>query len=310
MNVLPINSLISPAPQSIKSTEHGQLARPNVSLAAFLRIHLTYLWRHRRPLSLHFPARFTELVQRRKLFSRDQRLPLLIDKLGAKRFVAEQLGDQWVTPTLWSGAVLPEAPAWAYPFVVKSRHGCNQRRFVRSALDDWTAIRTASAKWMRRDYGFWLDEHGYRGIERGLLVEPFIGDGTVLPIDYKLYVFHGQVAFIQIHLGRENNHRWLLFDRNWQRASSPSADPDPDRPASLERMIEGAEVLGEGFDFVRIDFYDVCGQPRFGEMTFYPGSGLDPFDPPQLDSVMGALWLGSPAAIEYRNHVSADGRAL
>ncbi len=268
---------------------------PGAPLAALLRVHLTYLWRHGRRLSLDTPTRFTELVQRRKLFERDQRLPLLIDKIGAKRFVAKQLGDEWVTPTLWCGTVLPETSCWSYPFVVKSRHGCNQRRFVRTGTEDWATIRRAAARWMRRDYGFWLDEQGYRGVPRGLLVEPFVGDGVTLPVDYKLYVFHGRVAFIQVHLNREHRHRWMLFDRDWTRVSSPTNDAAPCRPTSLARMIGGAETLARGFDFVRTDFYEIDGQPRFGEMTFYPGSGLDPFDPPKLDQALGALWLNGHA---------------
>jgi len=42
---------------------------------------------------------------------------------------------------------------------------------------------------------------------------------------------------------------------------------------------------------VRVDFYEIDGHPRFGEMTFYPGSGLDPFDPPALDAMLGDRWL-------------------
>lgn len=266
------------------------------SLPMLARVHLAYAWRHRRPLDLDDPQRFTELVQRRKLYGHDPRLPLLIDKVNAKRVVAQQLGEEWVTPTWWSGQTLPPEPCWPGPFVIKSRHGCNQRRFVRHGTENWAAIRRAAAGWMRRDYGFWLGEHGYRGIPRGLLVEPFVGNGGMLPIDYKLYVFHGQVSFIQVHLGREDDHRWLVFDRDWCRVSSLTADSDPSPPVSLMRMIEGAEVLGRGFDFVRIDFYEVGEQPRFGEMTFYPGSGLDPFDPPELDLMMGALWLRGYAA--------------
>lgn len=275
---------------------------PRGSLGQLLRVHLTYLWRHRRVLRLGSPTRFTELVQRRKLYDRDARLPLLIDKLKAKRFVVQRLGADWVTPTLWSGTVLPDLPCWPSPFVIKSRHGCNQHRFVRTGSEDWGAIRRAAARWMRRDYGVWLDEHGYRGVTRGLLVEPFVGEGTTLPIDYKIYVFHGKVAFIQVHLGRENNHRWLIFDRAWQRVSSPGAERDPARPATLGRMIAAAETLGTGFAFVRVDLYEVSGQPRFGEMTFYPGSGLDPFDPPELDAMMGTLWLAgsSERAADYK----------
>jgi hypothetical protein len=266
-----------------------RVERPPV--ARLLRVHLAYLWRHRRPLSLADPTRFTELVQRRKLVDRDQRLPHLIDKVAVKRFVADALGDDWVTPTLWTGEALPDAPRWPYPFVVKSRHGCNQRRFVRDGSADWREIRHAAAGWMRSSYGDWLDEWGYRAVPRGLLVEPFVGGGAALPIDYKLYVFHGRVAAVQIHIDREHRHRWLLFDRNWRRLSSLDADPDPVPPATLDLMIAGAETLALGFDFVRVDFYDAGATPRFGEMTFYPGSGLDPFDPPALDVAFGRLWL-------------------
>lgn len=56
-------------------------------------------------------------------------------------------------------------------------------------------------------------------------------------------------------------------------------------------MIVAAEALARDFDFVRVDFYEVEGQPLFGKMTFYPGSGLDRFNPVSLDQVMGDHWL-------------------
>jgi hypothetical protein len=166
-------------------------------------------------------------------------------------------------------------------------------RVVRNRDVDWDEIRRATALWMRRSYGGWLDEWGYQGVPRGLLIEPFVGAGPGLPIDYKLYVFHGRVEAIQVHFDRETDHRWTLYDRSWSRlsASPPRIDRGP--PAALNQMIEGAETLGADFDFVRIDFYDVGGIPRFGEMTFYPGSGLDPFDPPELDHELGRYWLSS-----------------
>lgn len=260
------------------------------SLTAWIRVHLAYAWRHRRLLRLATPTRFTELVQWRKLYDRETSFSPFIDKLAVKSFVARRLGNEWVTPTLWSGAELPDSPPCRPPFVVKSSHGCNQKRIVRTGLEDWAEIQRASRRWMSRDYGRWLDEHAYRNIPRNLMIEPFIGTDGALPVDYKLFVFHGVVAFIQVHLDREYNHRWLVFDTQWKRVSSPNNDPDPPKPAMLTRMIEGAELLGAEFDFVRVDLYDCSGSPRFGEMTFYPGSGLDPVDPPALDFTMGALW--------------------
>ncbi len=271
-------------------------------MLATVRVHLTYLWRHRRTLSLRQPTRFTEMVQHRKLYERDARFTRLTDKLAVKTFVRDTLGDDWVTPTLWHGTEIPEQPPAQAPFVVKSRHGCNQVRFVRDGSESWSRIRREATGWLKSEYGRWLDEWGYRGIPREVLVEPFIGDPSTLPVDYKFYVFQGVVAAIQVHLDRECSHRWHLFDRNWRPLSSAAWDTNLAPPLSLARMIEGAEALGKGFSFIRVDLYDLDGAPRFGELSFYPGSGLDPFDPPSIDRQLGQLWLASeaPAAANPR----------
>lgn len=274
---------------------------------AELRIRLAYLWRHGRAPDLARPVRFTELVQYRKLTDRNPLLPILADKLAVKRIVAERIGSAWVTPTLWHGTALPVTPRWRAPFVVKARHGCNQNTFVMTGAGDWSAIRASAARWMRVRYGAWLDEWAYLDIPRGLLVEPFIGSPPALPIDYKLYVFGGRVEFIQVHLGRSRCHRWMQFDRDWQRVSSATGEADPPRPATLAAMVAAAEALGADLDFVRVDLYEVAGRPRFGEMTFYPGSGLDPFDPPELDLAMGAKWLAVTAERPSRGPMRAGG---
>ena len=254
-----------------------------------LRVQLTYLWRHRRLADLARPRLLTEHIQRRKLGDRDPRFPALADKVMVKGFVADRLGARWVTPTLWRGNRLPPDPAWAMPFVVKSRHGCGHVHVVRDDAD-YLAVRRRSRRWMRSRYGGWLDEWLYGEIAPGLLVEPFIGSGRDLPLDYKLFVFGGRVRYVQVHLGRATNHRWVVMDLDWQRVSPASAEPEPARPASLGQMIAAAEDLGRDFDFVRADFYEVGGRPLFGELTFYPGSGLEPVEPPALNAAMGAWW--------------------
>ena len=259
-----------------------------------LRVRLCYIWRHGRLPDLGDPTLFTELVQHRKLHDRDLRMPPLADKVCVKALVADMLGPDWVTPTLWAGTVLPDEAPWPRPFVLKSRHGCKQVRVVREG-DDWATIREEAHRWMRRPYGLWLDEWLYTRIPLGLLVEEFAGPGPSLPVDYKLFAFGGRVEYVQVHLDRAGDHRWILLDRDWRRVSTPTTDADPPRPASLSSMIAAAETLSTGFDFVRVDLYDLAQGPRFGEMTFYPGSGLDRFDPPALDAVMGARWLRARA---------------
>jgi hypothetical protein len=275
-----------------------------VKILALLRVHLTYMWQHRRALHLRSPQRFTEWVQHRKLHNRDPRLPSLIDKVAVKALVAAELGPDWVIPTIWHGCVLPAFPPASLPLVVKARQGCGQVAFVRTP-DEWCAVRSRADRWAKVRYGRWLDEWAYSAVPAGLLVEPYLGKGRVLPIDYKLFIFGGRAAFVQVHLERATAHRWIVMDRNWVRASPPTADADPGRPAALARMIAGAEWLARDHDFLRVDCYEVAGQPLFGEVTVYPGSGLLPVEPASLDRYMGQLWRKAyQASACYPNSVA------
>ena len=274
----------------VRSDDHG-------SAAARLRVHLAYLWRHRRLANIERPRRFTEWVQWRKLHDRDPRLPPLADKLADKQHVAALLGLECVTPTLYQGVSLPPSPLWRAPFVVKSRHGSNQCAFIRTGEEDWAAIRARACKWMRGPYGVPLDEWLYRHIPLGLLVEPFIGAGLELPVDYKIYVFADRAVCVKVDRNREHRHWRAIYDLDWKPIWAPEGWQHRPPPERLTTMIEAAETLARGFDFVRVDLYDLDAGPRFGELTFYPGSGLSRL-PDHFDFWLGAHW----AAAHGRSH--------
>lgn len=243
-----------------------------------------------------FPQTFSEKIQRRKLFDRDPRMPLRADKIAVKDFVSSKLGASWVTPTIWYGDALPGRRDWPMPFVLKGSHGSHMNHFVRSSDEvDWPAIEAMCRKWLgERYYGAWGGEWLYSRIPPRLLVEPFIGELAGLPIDYKLWTFHGRVEFIQVDTDRETSHKRTMFDRNWKRLPFTVACPIDEKrinpPGALARMIEAAETLSERSPFVRVDLYEINGAPRFGEMTYYPGSGWEPFKPAEYDREIGKLY--------------------
>lgn len=267
----------------------SSLADTAYSLWRDLRIRVIYFYRHGRLPNLDHPQTFTERIQDRKRFDRDPRLPRLSDKIEAKTYAANRLGEDWILPNLWTGTVLPNAPDWPMPSVLKSSHGWNQIAFLKDSSQDWRALQRLSQRWLKKTHGLWLDEWAYTQIPPRLLVEPYIGDGDILPIDYKFYVFGGEVTLIQVHLARGQDHRWMLFDRDWTRISRQTHD-HPKAPPCLPEMIIAAETLARGFDFVRVDLYEFENKPLFGEMTFYPGSGYDRFDPVSLDWTIGKMW--------------------
>ena len=55
-------------------------------------------------------------------------------------------------------------------------------------------------------------------------------------------------------------------------------------------MIELAEKLSVDIPFVRVDFYEINNRVYFGEFTFYPGGGLEQFNPVSWDRELGE-WI-------------------
>ena len=149
---------------------------------------------------------------------------------------------------------------------------------------------------MQGHYGQLLDEWIYSQIPLGLLVEPFIGASETFPIDYKIFVFGGRAVCVKVDRDRELGHWRAIYDLNWAPIWVPKGWPQTDPPPSLSRMIEAAEALAADFDFARVDFYDVDGKPRFGEITFYPGSGLSPL-PRSLDLWLGSKWTAARSKV-------------
>lgn len=55
----------------------------------------------------------------------------------------------------------------------------------------------------------------------------------------------------------------------------------------MDEMFDMAAKLSQGFPFVRVDLYNVEGHIYFGELTFYPASGLDCNRLPETDIYFG-----------------------
>ena len=237
--------------------------------------------------NLIFPTTYNEKIQKRKVFDRDPRLPLMSDKVLIKDFVSQKLGNEYVIPTLWHGTKLPprDSRTWPKPYVIKANHGSTWNIFVRSDDEcNWDDIEQRCDKWMSEVWGRGLGEWLYTQIKPQILIEPFIGEADKLPRDYKLWIFNGKAEIIEVMSDRGIAVKEAFYDRNWNRLpfSKVKQTIDPREippPETLAEMIAGAESLAEDIPFVRADFYEVNGKPLFGEMTFYPSSGIDPRSP-------------------------------
>jgi len=111
---------------------------------------------------------------------------------------------------------------------------------------------TQCRKWLGMRYGVETHEDWYSAISPKIMVEEYLADAVHgVPLDYKFWVFHGVVEFVQVDLGRFSNHTRSMYDRRWNRqpwSVHYPLGPDVQRPKSLDRMIEMAECLAVDID--------------------------------------------------------------
>ncbi len=209
-------------------------------------------------------------------------LAQLTDKIAIRHWVAERIGTDTLTHLI-ATYTDPADIDWdelPVPCVVKTNNGCGTNIIIRRREDIDPARHTALLKrWLTYPYGKLSGQPHYSDIEPAIMVEGFLEQepGTdSLPYDYKVFCFGGKARFILMNTKRKINGHLTFnhaYDTDWQPIAGAVENPAEraiPRPAALKELINMAERLADGFDFVRVDFYIIGGRPIFGEMTFTP----------------------------------------
>jgi hypothetical protein len=268
-----------------------------LSRVEFLMVH--HYWPN-----FNKPRTFSEKLWRRMLFDRDPRYVLISDKVRVRSYIENTAGHEYLVPLLWSGAN-PDAIPWEKlpsAFAIKATHGCGYNLLIReeSALDVNSA-RLQLRKWLQKNYGktFGMGiEWCYRHIPPFLIIESFLEDDGRGPWDYKFWCFSGRAECLTIHKSRHEKHVVQTFDRDFNPYPFPFPLGESVRdfrpPSGYQDMVRVAERLSRGFDFLRIDMYNVGGRVFVGELTVYPGGGFMRYLPRQLEESLGAKWPEGP----------------
>jgi hypothetical protein len=258
----------------------------------------------RAPDLLH-PKTLNEKLAWMKLHVRDSRQTVAADKAAVRELVARAAGREHLVPLLGTWRRAEEVPFGELPeaFVLKVNHGSGQNLVVRDkAALDVRKTRLQLRRWLRANHYAASREWPYRDIEPRIVAEVLLADGDGrLPEDYKFHCFGGRAEFIQVDLDRETAHRRNFYDREWNLLPFLWCEVDgaggpawPNgravaKPVELGEMIALAEKLAAPWPYVRIDLFNVAGKILFGEITFYHGSGLEPFFPAEVDAQLGAF---------------------
>lgn len=267
-------------------------------LPDYAAVYLIYCATFRSLPNLRHPKTFNEKVAWRKLYQHNPQFSIFSDKVAVKAQVAELVGEEHIIETLWEGSNPEDIPfeSLTPPYVVKVNHSSGANVFIRAAQDvNRETIVASMREQLAFAHGHRLREWAYLGIPRKVLVERMIlmPDGSI-PDDYKFFTFHGRVHFVHCDRDRVSGLKQNLYDREWNLLSvwmgyAPISEP-VSKPANLTQMIELAERIGAPFDFVRVDLYSPPQGIFFGETTFYPNGGRQPFAPMEWDNKFGELW--------------------
>ena len=272
----------------------GTISSDTTFLKVMFRLHMG------KKLDLENPQTFSEKIQWLKLYDRNPEYTKMVDKYAVKDYVASVIGNEYIIPTIgvWNKAEDIDWDKLPNQFVLKCNHDSGGLVICRdkNALDKEAAIKKLN-KCLKRDYYKVWREWPYKNVPHRIIAEIYIepeSDINDLP-DYKFFCFNGEPKYCQVITGRNKTMSIDFFDHDWNHQpfhepkTYPFAEKEPKKPSQYNLMLDLARKLAKGKAFSRIDFYQVREQVLFGEITFYPTTGIGGFDPEKYDLVFGKM---------------------
>ena len=249
-----------------------------------------------KPLHLDNPKTMNEKLQWLKLYNRKPEYTQMVDKVLAKDYVANLIGNEYIVPTLgvWNHFDEIDFDQLPNQFVLKTNHSGGGEGVV--ICKDKATFNLSQAKKilehsLKYDVSSYYGEWPYRNIERKIFAEKYLGDDLT---DYKFYCFDGEADVVLNCIERQTGHpKFYFFDKEWNlRRLNKRGKEAPEgftlpKPEGMDEMFEIAAKLSEGLPYARIDLYNVEGKIYFGEITLFPASGFDYNRLPEADLYFG-----------------------
>lgn len=248
------------------------------------------------------PRTFNEKIQWLKLYERKPVYTIMVDKYEAKKYAAGRIGEEHIIPTLgvWNYADEIDFDALPDQFVLKCTHDSASVEICENKKDlDRSAVTKKLKRCLERNYYHAGREWPYKNVRPRIIAEEYMHDGSENGLkDYKFFCFNGEPKLIQVDYDRFSGHKRNMYDTEWNYLEMMLEYPtDPKRnipaPERLGDMLCMAGKLSGGTVFARVDLYSTGSQIYFGEITFYPGCGLEKFVPELWDMKLGD-WVKLP----------------
>jgi len=257
-----------------------------------------------RELDWNVPATFNEKLQYLKLYDRRPEYTRMVDKYKVREYITEKLGAQYLIPLIgvWDDpekidfSVLPEQ------FVLKCNHNSGLGMCIckdKSKLNI-RKVKAGLRKGLRQNYYLTGREWPYKNVPRRIIAEQFMQSDAGGLTDYKIHCFNGEPKLILVCKDRfaPTGLTEDFYTPQWEhldlrRPTHPNATEPMAKPDELDQLLEFSRILSKDIPFLRVDFYIVEGHVYFSELTFFPASGFEKFEPEEWDQTLGD-WLKLP----------------
>lgn len=260
-----------------------------------------------RRLNLKKPVRFTEKLQWYKLNYKNPIMIQCVDKYDVREYVKSKGLDNILIPC-YGVYNSPDEINWDIlpdQFVMKDTLGGGGTSVVivkdKSSVDI-LELKKRAAEWVaidahKRDGG--REWPYYSGKNHRIIIEQYLDvEDCGGLIDYKFFCFNGKPSWVYVMADRNlgNGVGVGIYDAYFNRQNVLRADERPlereiEKPVTFELMKEISSILSAGFPEARIDLYEVNGEVKFGEITFFDGSGYMTFIPDSFDIEFGKVFV-------------------
>lgn len=240
-------------------------------------------------LNLKSPQTFNEKLQWLKLYDRNPEYTKMVDKYEVREYIKEKIGEEYLIPLIGVYDKFDDIDfdKLSNQFVIKCNHDSGGLIICKdkNRLDIETARKKINRS-LKTNYYYSGREWPYKNVKPKILIEKYMEDSNKSDlIDYKLFCFNGIPKIVLVCSERfsSSNMCETWFDMNWKlidmTESGHRVDSTISKPKQLKKMVELSKKLSKNIPFIRVDWYEIGDKLYFGELTFYPASGFEKFEP-------------------------------
>ncbi len=239
-------------------------------------------------LNLKNPQNINEKMQWIKLYDRKPEYTIITDKLAAKKYAANIVGEEYIIPLLGVWNTFEEIDFDTLPnqFVLKCTHDSGSVIICtdKSQLD-LNFVKNKLTQALKHNYYRYQNlQWAYKNIKPKIIAEQYLSSKLNNKIEYQIFCNNGIPLFFLVRndLGYTKNEETkyaISYTLSWERVAYRIGEEklmhiQLPKPVNYEKMIEFARLLSKNTLHLRVDYYEIDEKLYLGELTLYSNGGF------------------------------------